>query len=886
MGEAAMELQRVSRAEEAVTKSEALYRDLVETSQDLIWRCDAEGRFTFLNQAWEKTHGYKIEEMLGRRFTDFQTPEVGQRAIQEFARHLAGGSVTGYETTHVSKSGDVVHLVFNAMPLYDSEGHIVGTQGTAHDITERKRAEEALGERTHQLGERVKELNCLYGISKLVETPGISLEQILQRTADLIPPSWQYPEVTCARITLDGQEFKTEDFRETPWKQASDIKADGEGIGRVEVRYLEERPESDEGPFLKEERSLINAIAEELGRITERKRAEEALRESERRYQTLAKVSPVGIFHTDPDGDCLYVNERWCEITGLTVEQALRDGWAQALHPDDRDRVSTEWYRAATRNEVFRSEYRFQRPDGRITWVYGQARVETDSSGTPTAYVGTITDITEGKRAEEALRESEEKYRSQFEHANDSIFIIDPSNRRFLDINENAAGRLGYTREELLQLKAEDIATPRAGARIPANIRELQRTGSIVFESEHLRKDGTMVPVEISSRVVEYGGRQVFQSFVRDITERKRAEDELRKLSRAVEQSPGIAIITDPQGNIEYVNPKFTQVTGYAPEEVVGKTPRILKSGETEPEEYERLWETISSGREWRGELHNKKKNGELYWVSASISPIRDGEGTITHFVGVQEDFTERKRAEDTLKRYAAELERSNTELEQFAYVASHDLQEPLRMVANYLQLLKRRYKDKLGPDADEFIFYAVDGARRMKALISDLLVYSRVGTRGKDYEPTDWVAVFDTATVNLQEAIQESGAKVSRGALPTVMADAPQLTQLFQNLVSNAIKFRSGEAPNIHVSAVRKGDEWVFSVRDNGIGVDPQYHDRIFVIFQRLHTRTEYPGTGVGLAICKRIVERHGGRIWLESELGKGSTFYFTIPDSGGHLS
>ena len=231
-------------------------------------------------------------------------------------------------------------------------------------------------------------------------------------------------------------------------------------------------------------------------------------------------------------------------------------------------------------------------------------------------------------------------------------------------------------------------------------------------------------------------------------------------------------------------------------------------------------------------------------------------------------------------------MERSNTELEQFAYVASHDLQELLRMVANYLQLLKRRYKDKLGPDADEFIFYAVDGARRMKALISDLLVYSRVGTRGKDYEPTDWVAVFDTATVNLQEAIQESGAKVSRGALPTVMADAPQLTQLFQNLVSNAIKFRSGEAPNIHVSAVRKGDEWVFSVRDNGIGVDPQYHDRIFVIFQRLHTRTEYPGTGVGLAICKRIVERHGGRIWLESELGKGSTFYFTIPDRGGHLS
>ena len=288
-------------------------------------------------------------------------------------------------------------------------------------------------------------------------------------------------------------------------------------------------------------------------------------------------------------------------------------------------------------------------------------------------------------------------------------------------------------------------------------------------------------------------------------------------------------------------------------------------------------------------------KNGK--WLFFTAAPLKDHYGKVVGAIETLQDITDRKRAEKKLRRTVTNLERSNAELQQFAYVASHDLQEPLRMVSSYVQLLKHRYKGKLDSDADDFIAFAVDGALRMQTLINDLLTFSRVGTRGKPFEPIDCEAVLEQVLANLKLAIEESRAVITHDALPTVMADSSQLVQLIQNLIDNAIKFCSEETPRVHISVTRGSGvgnrrskstnykprttnhkAWVFSVRDNGIGIDPEFHERIFTIFQRLHNREEYPGTGIGLAVCKKIVERHGGRMWVESEAGKGTTFFFTI--------
>jgi PAS domain S-box-containing protein len=320
---------------------------------------------------------------------------------------------------------------------------------------------------------------------------------------------------------------------------------------------------------------------------------------------------------------------------------------------------------------------------------------------------------------------------------------------------------------------------------------------------------------------------------------------------------------------------------GWTAMDVLGHPMREFIRNEYPFDSLEIVTEQLLEKGHWKGEVTQNRRDGTRFPAFSSVSALKDHTDKVIGFVAVNRDITERKRLEEALAHEREELARSNAELEQFAYVASHDLQEPLRMVSSYVQLLARRYQGKLDRDAEEFIGFAADGAARMQQMIVDLLALSRLGTHGQQFAAVPCDGALDQALANLQTAIQDSKAKIKRDPLPTVMADHAQLVQLFQNLIGNALKFRGKRAPRVHISAELHAEAWVFSVRDNGIGIDPAYAERVFVLFQRLHGRSEYAGTGIGLAICKKTVGQHGGRIWVESRLKQGSTFYFSLPIS-----
>jgi two-component system, chemotaxis family, sensor kinase Cph1 len=351
----------------------------------------------------------------------------------------------------------------------------------------------------------------------------------------------------------------------------------------------------------------------------------------------------------------------------------------------------------------------------------------------------------------------------------------------------------------------------------------------------------------------------------------------LREQKYALDQH-AIVATTDVQGAITYVNEKFCAISKYSRDELLGQNHRILNSGHHPKDFFRLMYRTIGNGQVWHGEICNRAKDGSIYWVDTTIVPLLDTEGRPRQYMAIRAEITERKRAEHKAEQYTLELQRSNAELEQFAYIASHDLQEPLRMVASYTELLGKRYQGKLDDRADKYVGYAVEGAHRMQGMINDLLTYSRVGSQAKPPESIDSGAVLTAVLAHLSQLIEKSNAEIICEKLPLISADAVQVGQVFQNLLSNAIKFHGEKHPQIRISAEPVENAWRFSVVDNGIGIEKESAGRIFQMFQRLHTREEYEGSGIGLAIAKRIVERHGGSIWFDSVPGQGSTFYFTM--------
>ncbi len=521
-----------------------------------------------------------------------------------------------------------------------------------------------------------------------------------------------------------------------------------------------------------------------------------------------------------------------------------------------------------------------------------------------------FSDITERRKAAEKINDlldkvqrEKDRLSSLVESIGDEVWFAD-TQKNFVLANPAALAEfaLGYGAVDIEKFAASlEVYRPDGSPRPIEEAPPLRALkGEVVRNQEEMIRTPGHTQLryrQVSSNPVKDAAGNIIGSVsvVRDITELKGAE-------KALQASEERLRLAQEAGNVGVWDwDLLTNDVRFTPEleAIYGRSPgSVRKYQDFQDQVYlddlgmvETVRdEAVDKHKPFEFEFRILRPDGATIWIYCRGRAVYDDNGQAVRIFGINLDVTARKQAEEALKEYAENLRRSNEDLERFAYVASHDLREPLRMVTSFSQLLEKNYKGKLGQDADEFIQYIVEGGTRMDSLVNDLLEYSRVTSRTKPFEPTDMTAVVGEALHDLMISIRESKAKIHIDLLPIVSVDRRQAVQVIGNLVSNAIKFRGGDAPEIAIGAMKHGEEWVFSVKDNGIGIEPEYYTKIFQIFQRLHTREQYPGTGIGLALCRRIVERHGGRIWVESTVGKGSTFFFTIPaernnSAGSHL-
>jgi PAS domain S-box-containing protein len=883
---------------EIIRQQAAQHAAILATSHDGFWHTNLEGRLLSTNDAYCEMSGYSREELLNLHIVDLEAAESPAR-LEEHIPKIDQTGFDRFESRHRRKDGTIFDVEIS-VSLWPAEG---GLLVFVRDISEHKRVVEQLRQRELEL----REAQAVANVGSWNWNPKTGAAIWSAETYRIFGRDPRLPALGFADPSMivspdSVSQLKAAVAQAVESEQPCDVDIQ---IRRPDgaTRWLAIR-----GRVNRDMAGQVVDLQGTVQDITERKRIAEDLRqlnnnlehlvvERTNELQAILDAVPIPIW-TAHDSQCR-------RITGnLQADQIVmrvpRGGNSSASAAPGDAAVSYKIFQqgrelrpeelpaqvaAATGRPVTDQEVEIVFPGGRRISMILSAAPLFDAEGQVRGAVATGTDVTALRKTEQALRDSEERLTLALRASQEGVWDMNLET----DIawySPRWKEMLGYEDSEI---EPRDVAWQRLlhpddRARTRA-LKEAMLRGERDYEVEfRLRhKDGHYVDILSKGIPVrrEPGGpvvRVVGTHF--DLTDRKAAEAHRRVSAyhrSLIEASMDPLAMIAPDGTITDVNNATGKATGRSREELIGTD---FCDYFTDPDKAREMYrQAFQEGRVQDVELEIQHCDGHLTPVLCNASVYLRDDSEVAGVCAAARDISERKHAEETLARQTVELIRSNAELQQFAYVASHDLQEPLRAVASFTKLLAERYRGKLDADADDFIGFAVDGAIRAQALINDLLAYSRVQTRSASLSATRCEVVLENTLSDLRALIEETGARVTHDPLPVLHASETQLGQLFRNLIGNALKFRGTDPPRVHVSVDRIAGTWRFSVRDNGIGIDPEYAEEVFVIFRRLHTGAEYPGTGIGLAIAKRIVERHGGRIWVASEPGKGATFFFTIP-------
>ncbi|MBU2549394.1 MAG: PAS domain S-box protein [Proteobacteria bacterium] len=941
------------RAEEAIQRAKNTLDSIVRTIPDIVYRLDENGHITFISEAI-RAYGYQTEALIGRDILELVDPEMRENARFHLKERRTRDRRTRsmelklltqdrgeryFEARYEPLDGDR-YFDLAAEGLYGSKStdsaDFMGTQGIARDITDRKiaerelegyrrRLEEMVAERTHELLETNESLQREIGERRsMAEALGANEKKyrlLAENARDIIfrmgLPEGDFEYISPAAEALTGyapEAFYEDpgllqkilhpdwnDFFESFWRSALAGDSVPEFEFQIVCRSGETRWMHQRNVLIQDEAGRPVALEGIVTDLTERKQVEDNLRKSESFNRSIIQSSRDCIKVLDLEGSLTFMSQSGQDMLEIRDIRPFLGMAYESFWDKDRDAARRSLEEALAGRP---SGFRGYRPteSGRPRWWDVVITPIRDDRGEVEGLLAVSRDITDRRRVEEALRKSERDLRTLIEQAPVGILTIDTEGI-VTDANPKSVELMGSpSREETIGLNVLTLP-PLVESGLSRYFRNVLETGqpediqaqytSIWGKTSHFR--ARLVPL------FDLEGRQVGAiQILEDITRQKEAEAERRKLFQAVEDSPSSVVVTDLDGTIEYVNPKFSETTGYSRQEALGQNPRILKSGAQDPEVYRRLWETISSGGEWHGEFLNRKKNGEVFWEFASISPVKNEDGQVTHYVAVKEDITERKRTEEELRLAKEAAETASRAKTDFLANMSHEIRTPMNAILGMIDLTLQGYLDE---EQRDNLATAKSSAKHLLHIINDILDLSKIEAGKVELDRVDFeldslarsvLTTFEIQAANKGLALQLDLA----GNLPVhIKGDPIRLRQILVNLIGNAVKFTDGGGVYIEIEpepdsppdrGTEAGVRLRFSVRDTGIGIPEEKRGTVFDTFSQAEAgiTKKYGGTGLGLAICKQLVGMMGGRIWIESGGDRGSRFIFTAVFEPGDQS